>query len=65
MWLEPILQGQIRDPCEVFGIIGHDCQSMAYGDASDEQVDVPNRSACAAQKRLEAAELLRSELINE
>src|SRR6266446_2581832 len=54
-------QGSVRS----VRYIGHDCQSMAYGDASDEQVDVPNRSACAAQERLEAATLLRSELINE
>jgi hypothetical protein len=45
---QPILQRQIREPCEVVRIIRHDSQPMAHGHTSDEEIKVANRSAGAA-----------------
>jgi hypothetical protein len=38
---------------------------MVHGHTSDEEINVPNRSARAAQEGLESAELLGGGLINE
>jgi len=45
---QPILQRQIRDPCEVVRIIRHDRQPMAHGHTSDEEINVANESTCTA-----------------
>ena len=46
-------------------IIRHDSQPMAHSHTSNEEINVANGSARAAQEGLEAAELLGSGLIDE
>ena len=62
---QPILQRQSRDLCAVFCRMRHDDQPIAHGHASDEEINVANRSAGTAYEGLEPAELLGGGLIDE